>query len=173
MGLVNNLEGEEWKPVFKHDNRWRELFGEDEKTEFEVSSFGRLRKGNYLIQPQLDISGYYGGYIEGLYRSVHRLVAEAFLWNSVRKHSRRENVHHINENKQDNRVSNLMFCSKAQHGMLHLKQSAERNIVKLQKKLESNRILPKTRRLAEIEMLIQQESLEYSLKRLQVLAKFD
>lgn len=166
MYVSNYNLNEEWKPVYRHDMRWRELFGDDELTELEISSFGRLRKGNEIIQPDLNLGGYYEVEIDGMKRTVHRLVAEAFLWDTVRKRSRRENVHHINECKRDNRASNLMFCSKAQHSNLHMKQSAERKIAKLQNKsaLKNEDV---------VELRLAKECLEYSMQKLKRLEQYN
>lgn len=46
----------------------------------------------------------------------HRLVVEAGLDRILEDW---ETVHHINENKQDNRLINLFVCTRAQHSKAH------------------------------------------------------
>lgn len=47
---------------------------------------------------------------------AHRLVMEAHLGRPLLAH---EDVHHINENKRDNRVENLAVMTRAEHARLH------------------------------------------------------
>lgn len=51
-------------------------------------------------------------------RFEHRVVMENFIG---RKLKRSEHVHHINFNKQDNRLENLMVVSNFEHKKLHRK----------------------------------------------------
>jgi len=46
----------------------------------------------------------------------HRLVVEADLERILEEW---ETVHHINENKQDNRLKNLFLCTREQHDKAH------------------------------------------------------
>ena len=46
----------------------------------------------------------------------HRLVFEADLERILEEW---ETVHHINENKQDNRLNNLFLCTREQHNKAH------------------------------------------------------
>lgn len=52
-------------------------------------------------------------------RYVHRLVAETFLPNPDSK----PHVHHIDENKQNNHISNLRWVTAMEHGGLKSKAS--------------------------------------------------
>lgn len=46
----------------------------------------------------------------------HIIIAESVLGRSLRDG---EVVHHINEDKTDNRKENLLICSRGYHAMLH------------------------------------------------------
>lgn len=50
---------------------------------------------------------------------IHRLVA--FVWNNQSKEIRNKKlqVHHRNNNKTDNRLSNLVICTKKEHHVYH------------------------------------------------------
>lgn len=83
---------------------------------YEVSNYGRIRnkKGN-ILKPRPMTSGYSfvalrkGG---GTYqRSIHRLVATEFIPKPVDKNI----VHHIDENKKNNHVDNLKWCTQMEN----------------------------------------------------------
>jgi len=52
-------------------------------------------------------------------KGVHRLVIEQHLGRELRKD---EEVHHLNSNKWDNRLENLLLIPKAEHSRLHGKE---------------------------------------------------
>jgi hypothetical protein len=56
------------------------------------------------------------------YEFEHRLIMEKHIG---RKLSQDEVVHHINRNKLDNRIENLLLCTKAEHIELHRKEHLE------------------------------------------------
>ena len=73
----------------------------------------RAWKGGKIITT----AGYQYEYIGNeKYRPEHRLVMEKHL---SKKLFRNEVVHHINENKLDNRIENLMILSNSEHMKLH------------------------------------------------------
>lgn len=105
---------ETWRPV----NDFPELF--------EISDMGNVRKAidRTPLKVTVDkITGYskISFYVKGkIYtRTIHRLVAEVFIENPDKK----PQVHHINENKQDNRASNLMWVTPMEHGRLRSEES--------------------------------------------------
>ena len=97
------------------------------KSDYEVSSIGRVRRiggihhtfygdkyirVNKILKNSLNENGYYTVTLYPFNRLthfyIHRLVAQAFLENSLNL----ESVNHINEIKTDNRVENLEWCTR-------------------------------------------------------------
>lgn len=87
---------------------------------YSVSNKGRVRndKSGRILKPRVGTSGYLqvnpckDGKSQN--KSVHRLVAEAFIPNPKGL----SEVNHINEDKTDNRVENLEWCDR-QHNVHH------------------------------------------------------
>lgn len=90
---------------------WKDIDGYCGK--YQVSNFGRVRRvGKRILKPQERSHGYlsvwlYDGHNNAKQVSVHRLVAQAFLSNP----NAFPEVNHIDENKQNNNVNNLEWCS--------------------------------------------------------------
>lgn len=93
--------------------KWKKINGYD----YEVSTLGRVRNSRGKILKLKTENGYKR---IGLYRNnrqifhrVHRLVAVAF----IPKINGKEQVHHINHVRDDNRVHNLQWvtCEENQH----------------------------------------------------------
>jgi hypothetical protein len=111
--MVENLEGEIWKPVVGYEGK------------YEVSNMGRVKSLNFarkgeegIMKPNFTIkkNGYLfvnlrkNGKTKG--RLIHRLVYDAFCGNLpkfvvTQKGDERMELNHINEIKTDNRVENL------------------------------------------------------------------
>ncbi len=110
---------------------WRDIKGYEGK--YQVSNIGEIRSLDYnrtgkvkKLRQRTDNDGYkfVRLYKNGKckYYSVHRLVAQAFIPNS----NGLLEVNHINEVKDDNRVSNLEWCDRKyniNYGTRNIKQS--------------------------------------------------
>lgn len=100
--------------------KWRDIKGFEEK--YQISSYGRVRRKDNLMLLTLTHDKHGSGYQRcNLYangksniKSVHRLVAETFISNKLQK----AHVHHKDGDKQNNRVSNLMWVTNEEHGSL-------------------------------------------------------
>ena len=102
---------------------WKEIPG---YAPYEVSSLGRVRRGEKVLKPGTNLDGYL--YVS-LYRksiSVHRLVALTF----IPRIEGRDTVDHINQNKLDNKIANLRWANRSEQliNRPYSNVSGERNI---------------------------------------------
>lgn len=83
---------------------------------YTISSDGRVYNNKGIeLKPKISNSGYMCLIISGHNYSIHRLVARAFL----EDYSEDLVVHHINGDKTDNRVENLMLMTDREHHIFH------------------------------------------------------
>lgn len=101
----------------EHDRnspRWVSIVG---YPNYEVSDRGDVKnvRTNKTLGRRLDRDGYRNVQLykngRGLNHKVHRLVAEAFI-ESI---DGRDQVNHLNGNKEDNRVENLEWCTRSEN----------------------------------------------------------
>lgn len=76
------------------------------------------------LKPETDVVGYKSVVIKGHRKLIHRLVAKAFLPDFTED----KQVHHINENKSDNRLENLKAMTLLEHQRLHNQKYPETKI---------------------------------------------
>ncbi len=114
MGNIIDLKGEVWKDIVAEGLTGR----------YQISNFGRIKSmygrwdnGPEIIKPTKLTNGYfmvvmYYGNGKGYTRLYHhRVIAIAFIPNPENKPC----INHINNNRGDNRIENLEWCTKQEN----------------------------------------------------------
>jgi predicted XRE-type DNA-binding protein len=103
---LQDLNGEIWKVI-------------ENFPDYQVSSYGRVKslkcRKELIIKQHIDSKGYLRTSIYKKGKKVHRLVYETFK----EKLNIDYDIHHINENKEDNNINNLEKKSHILHSINH------------------------------------------------------
>ena len=102
---------------------------------YEVSNLGKVRniKSGRIIKPSLNKNGYLRIWLcennKKKYLYLHRIIATAFIDNSEEKPC----VNHIDENKTNNDLSNLEWCTERENAIhgTRTKRAAEKHFKKV------------------------------------------
>lgn len=93
-----------------YEEIWKDIKGYEGI--YQVSTYGRIKNSSGKVLKQTIAKGYY--YIslnknhKASTKSVHRIVALTFLPNG---YSKKKEVNHIDENKLNNKLNNLEWCT--------------------------------------------------------------
>ena len=105
----------------------------EEFPKYEVSNLGRVRNKNTgkILKPRKSNSGYFyvSFYKDGKEhnRFIHRLVAKTFISNP----NNYPEVNHINEDKEDNCIDNLEWCTRiynVNYGTRNIRSAVNRGL---------------------------------------------
>jgi hypothetical protein len=90
-------------------------------TKVELSTLGRLRESNSKkIFKGYSLGGYYYLNLKGKNIAIHRLMILTFVTDGK---NFEEDVHHLDENKTNNRLPNLQMIDHSEHGYLSMLSS--------------------------------------------------
>lgn len=115
---------------------WKDIKGYEGL--YQVSNFGRIKSfvrnvsNPRIMKTYINRKGYIKCYIGGKSKSIHRLVADAFIPN----HKNKPQVNHIDGNKQNNNVENLEWATNSENQKHAIKcglRSIETLLVKTRK----------------------------------------
>ena len=130
------LKGEVWKPVVGWEGLYsvsnlgrvrrerREVIHRNQVEDFRMVYPEKILKGNCDSKgyPQVRLNGKHFGKKHRVAR-IHRLVAESFIPNPLRK----PHVNHMNSNKLDPRPENLEWCT-ASENLKHAYESGAKKV---------------------------------------------
>ena len=101
--------------------KWQTVIGE-----LEVSNQGRVRIGGIIKKPYDSGNGYKEIQYNNTKYKIHRLVAETFIPNPNNK----EDVHHRDGNKWNNKRDNLIWLTRSEHMTIHKNRQQIKNYLR-------------------------------------------
>lgn len=118
---IQCLPNEEWRPVRGFKNV------------YAISNKGRLASNKRKCWHVLSNKNSKGGYfsviltdgVQKRHTRIHRLVYETFAKQLPK--GKGNHIHHLNGNKQDNRIENLSFNTAKEHHLIHSKENPSKN----------------------------------------------
>lgn len=114
--------------VFNMEEIWKDIKGFEGF--YQISNKGRLasfyRGVFHILSNKNSKGGYFSVVLRGdkgkrKYTRIHRLVYETFVGEIPK--GKKYHIHHINGNKQDNRLENLIYLSSSEHQQKHIKEN--------------------------------------------------
>lgn len=120
--LIPSIRTDGESSLFKHGHNSKGANNPAYKGGSYVNTYGYVLL-NKPGHPNLDKSGYV---------AEHRFIMSQHLGRPIKKD---EDVHHINGNRQDNRIENLELLSHGEHKRLHAKQKAIEYRIKMANRL--------------------------------------
>ena len=116
---IENLSGEEWKPIENTDNK------------YFISNYGRVKSycgyNAIVLKCYLQKSGYLEVKINSKNFKIHQLVAFSFCEYRYIGTETKTEVHHINRKRTDNRAENLLILSIKEHHETHNRKETKDN----------------------------------------------
>ena len=128
--------------------QWKDIFNDGR---YFISNYGRRKNSkNYIIKTQDDKDGYqiFSFYVNGkrIDKKIHRLVAEAFIPNP----NNYPFINHKDENKANNYVDNLEWCTKTYNTNYgHAREKQRKNLCKPVICIELNKEFESAKEAAE------------------------
>lgn len=114
--------------VFNMEEIWKDIKGFEGF--YQISNKGRLasfyRGVFHILSNKNSKGGYFSVVLHGdkgkrKYTRIHRLVYETFVGEIPK--GKKYHIHHINGNKQDNRLENLIYLSSSEHQQKHINEN--------------------------------------------------
>ncbi|GJN60441.1 HNH endonuclease signature motif containing protein [Elizabethkingia anophelis] len=141
--------------------------GHEIRTDYAISSNGEVKRDGKIIKPCIGSRGYYliSICVDGRQypRSIHRLVANAFIPNPENK----PQVNHKNGNKADNSIENLEWVTSSEN-IIHafgtgLKKAVKGSEHYISKLTEDNVINIRERAKSKYRGLVKELAIEYNV----------
>lgn len=122
------------------------IYNHDIYLDYEINKKGKIRNSfsKYIYKPYLGKKGYYvvslpmGKQGKSKVIRVHKALAETFIPNP--KPTEYDTVNHIDENKTNNKLSNLEWCTSSENTKKYYKNAYKKNPYANNRKLDKTSI---------------------------------